>query len=57
MFFFVLLILAVVSEYIGRLLGESKGRPLYYVRDEANSSVLVSGEERKNVVTDSVESP
>lgn len=57
MFFFVLLILAVVSEYIGRLLGESKRRPLYYVRDEANSSVLVSGEERKNVVTDSVESP
>ncbi len=52
MFFFILLILAIVSEYLGRLFNEVKGRPLYYVQEEANSSVLVSGEERKNVVTE-----
>jgi polyisoprenyl-phosphate glycosyltransferase len=52
MFFFVLLILAVVSEYLGRLIGEQPGRPLYYVRDEASSASLATGMSQRNVVTD-----
>src|SRR5438105_2405397 len=41
MFFFVFLILVILSEYIGRILEESKERPLYYVLEERNSSVLL----------------
>jgi glycosyltransferase involved in cell wall biosynthesis len=54
MFCFVFAILAALSEYIGRLLGESTGRPLYYVAGEHTSSVLIADAERKNVVTDSM---
>jgi hypothetical protein len=53
MFMFVFLILAVMCEYIGRLLVEVKDRPLYYVLEERNSSVLLADEDRKNVVTQS----
>lgn len=52
MFSVVLLILAVIAEYLGRSIGEQRGRPLYYVREELNSEVLVSGVRRKNVVTE-----
>ncbi len=55
MFMFLFMILAVMSEYIGRLLDEVKGRPLYYVVEERHSSVLIAHEDRKNVVTESVE--
>ena len=54
MFCFMFVILAVLSEYIGRLLGESSGRPLYYVAGEHSSSVLIADADRKNVVTDSI---
>jgi glycosyltransferase involved in cell wall biosynthesis len=55
-FFFLFLILTVLSEYLGRLLGEVKEGPLYYVLEERNSSVLIADEERRNVVGHSVES-
>ena len=55
MHFFLFLILAVLSEYIGRLLNESKDRPLYYVLDELNSSVMIADEDRKNVVMETLE--
>jgi dolichol-phosphate mannosyltransferase len=54
MFFFLFVILAILGEYMGRLLSETSGRPLYYVRDEKNSSVLLVDEGQKNVVADSV---
>ncbi len=53
MFFLLFLILAVVTEYVGRILSETRDRPLYYIAEEANSSVLVPGKERRNVVADS----
>ena len=55
MFFVLFLILAVLCEYIDRLLGETQDRPLYYILDERNSSVLIHDTDRKNVVTDSVD--
>jgi dolichol-phosphate mannosyltransferase len=55
MFFFLFLILSMLCAYIGRLLAEVRDRPLYYVMEERNSSVMVADEERKNVVTDSQE--
>lgn len=54
MFFFLFLALAVLCEYVGRILGESGDRPLYYVLEEKKSSVLMDEDARKNVVTESV---
>jgi dolichol-phosphate mannosyltransferase len=55
MFMFVFLILAVLCEYVGRILSEGQGRPLYYVRDERTSSAPLLAAERKNVVSDSMD--
>ena len=55
MFFFVFVILTVMSEYIGHILFESEDRPLYYVLEERNSSVLIANGERRNVVEDTVQ--
>ena len=49
---FLFLILAVLCEYVGRLLGEVRDRPLYFVSEERTSSVLLANEERRNVVTE-----
>ena len=53
MFLLLFLILAVVTEYIGRILDETRERPLYYIAEEANSSVMVPSAERRNVVRES----
>lgn len=55
MFFSLFLILAVLCEYVGRILSETRERPLYYVRNEYNSSALIMPQTHKNVVMDSVE--
>lgn len=55
MFFFLFLVLAVLCEYVGRILEETWSRPLYLVRDERNSSTAVLGSDRRNVVTRSSE--
>jgi polyisoprenyl-phosphate glycosyltransferase len=53
LFFLVFLILSVLSEYVGRLMEESRARPLYHVLDEQNSNVLLADPERRNIATDS----
>ncbi len=40
MFFLVFTILTVLSEYVGRILNEVRRRPLYYVLEEKQSSVM-----------------
>jgi len=50
MFFFVLLILTILSEYVVRILDESRDRPPYYVFDEKHSSVMLTNVERPNIV-------
>jgi len=52
-FFFVSLILTALCEYMGLMLNRLQSRPLYYLKEEKNSSVLIAGKERKNVVTES----
>ena len=53
MFGCLFVILAVLCEYMGRLLGEVKDHPLYFVLEERSSSVLLLDEHRKNVVAES----
>jgi glycosyltransferase involved in cell wall biosynthesis len=53
MFFLVFVVLTVLCEYTGRILEETRYRPLYFIMDEMNSSVLLNNFERRNVVTES----
>jgi hypothetical protein len=54
MFFLLFTILAVLSEYVGRILDQTRGRPLYFVGEEKNSSALDLGPEQRNVVDQSL---
>jgi len=54
MFLFLFLILAVLCEYVGRLLEEVRDRPLYFVAQERTSSVMIRDEDRRNVVVESL---
>lgn len=53
MFFFICLILAVMSEYIGTILGEVRSRPLYFIAQESNSSVLLEDTVQSSIVKES----
>lgn len=53
MFGGVFLVLAVLCEYTGRILEESRHRPLYHLLEERQSNILVTRPDRQNVVTDS----
>lgn len=55
MFFFVCLILAVLSEYVGIILGEVRTRPLYFIAQESNSSVLLEDTVHSSIVKKSVD--
>ncbi len=52
MFLFVFVILAVLCEYVGRLLDETRDRPLYYVAEERQSSVMIRDADRRNVLAE-----
>lgn len=50
MFFLLFLILTVMSEYITRILIETKNHPLYFIAEESMSAVLDPDKEKLNVV-------
>lgn len=52
MFFILFTILVVLSEYIGRILGESRQDPRYIIRDEFNSTVSLADADRRNITKD-----
>jgi hypothetical protein len=52
-FFVLFLMIAVLCEYVGRIIDEISHRPLYYVQAERNSSALWHMDEQKNVVIES----
>ncbi len=52
-FAFLFAILAVLCEYLGRVVDESKGRPLYHVVEERTGAMPLLGPDRGNVVTES----
>lgn len=49
MFFILFAILVVISEYIGRILSESRQDPRYFIMDEFSSTISLADAERKNV--------
>jgi hypothetical protein len=54
MFFLLFLLLVVLSEYVGRILAETRSVPLYSILDESTSSVLLHDmKQRRNVVEES----
>jgi dolichol-phosphate mannosyltransferase len=55
MFFFLFLILAVLCEYVGRILEETQDRPLYFVASEKTSSVLLENSIGKNILNETRE--
>jgi len=53
MFVVLFIILAVLAEYVGRLLEETRDRPLYFIAEERSSSVVELDQARRNVVHES----
>ncbi len=51
-FFLLFLTLSVLSEYLGRLLMESKERPSYFIVEERTSSEKIAGETRLNTLSE-----
>jgi polyisoprenyl-phosphate glycosyltransferase len=49
MFFFLFAILAILAEYVGKVLEESRGEPPYYIIDELSSKVSVADATRRNI--------
>jgi polyisoprenyl-phosphate glycosyltransferase len=49
MFFFLFIILAIISEYIGKILVESRGDSQYNIKQELSSTISFADETRKNV--------
>jgi glycosyltransferase involved in cell wall biosynthesis len=49
MFLMVFLILSILSEYVARILDETKEQPLYFVEFETNSTVASPGGNRLNI--------
>jgi len=49
MFFFLFLILVLFSEYLGRILTESRKDPSYYIADELTSTVSIADVNRRNI--------
>ncbi|TAE91634.1 MAG: glycosyltransferase [Verrucomicrobia bacterium] len=54
MFFLICAILTVMSEYLGTILREVRGRPLYFMAEESTSSVLLEDTVRSSLVKESV---
>jgi dolichol-phosphate mannosyltransferase len=53
LFFLVFVMLTLMGEYMGRLLDEASDRPLYNILDETASSVMLTDERRRNVLSES----
>lgn len=50
MFFLLFIILSILSEYIARILDESKDQPLYFIEAETSSDISSMRRERLNVI-------
>jgi len=55
LFFLVFVMLTMIGEHLRRLLDEAVDRPLYHVREDQASAVMLSDLARRNVMDKSVE--
>jgi dolichol-phosphate mannosyltransferase len=55
MFFCLFLFFTVLCEYVARVIGELRTRPLYHTLEERNSSVAITDESCRNVTTESAD--
>jgi glycosyltransferase involved in cell wall biosynthesis len=53
LFFLVFIMLTLIGEHLGRLIDEAVDRPLYHVREEQSSSIMLADLTRKNVMNQS----
>lgn len=51
MFFLIFIILAVLAEYVGRILQESQRLPHYHVLEELTSNVMIADTNRRNIIS------
>jgi polyisoprenyl-phosphate glycosyltransferase len=49
MFFVLFAVVAVICEYVGRLVDEVRGQPVYHIMEELNSTVVIADEASRNV--------
>lgn len=50
MFFFLFSLLAIIAEYLIRILEETRNEPLYFIEDEIDQSVVIKNRKRKNII-------
>jgi glycosyltransferase involved in cell wall biosynthesis len=55
LFFLVFVMLTMIGEHLGRLLDEAVDRPLYHLREERSSEIMLADLSRRNVMDRSVE--
>ncbi len=48
------LVLGILCAYLGRLLNETRGRPLYFVREELGGTPSLGEDQERNVVSESI---
>lgn len=51
MFFFLFIIMAILAEYVGRILAESRQEPPYHIMEELTSTVAIADTTRRNVMS------
>ena len=49
MFFFLFIIMAIMAEYVGRILAESRQEPPYHIMEELTSTVAIADSTRRNI--------
>jgi polyisoprenyl-phosphate glycosyltransferase len=57
LFFLVFVMLTLIGEYLGRLMEEMVDRPLYHLREEHSSAVMLTDLARRNVINVSTDHP
>jgi len=51
MFFILFVIMAIMAEYLGRILAESRQEPPYHIMEELTSTVAIANETRRNITS------